>query len=96
VTEYFLLLLPFSQLFLGWSASFFSSNLKQFSLNLSTLKILTSYSKYEHTKSMVTRTKKQAKNKTVYFKGVEYTVKKGWGFSRPQPGCHLPNSPDRE
>jgi hypothetical protein len=21
------------------------------------------------------------------------TVKKGYGFSRPQPGCHLPNSP---
>jgi hypothetical protein len=22
-----------------------------------------------------------------------YTVKIGWWFSRPQPGCHLPNSP---
>jgi hypothetical protein len=22
-----------------------------------------------------------------------YTVKKGWRFFRPQPGCHLPNSP---
>ncbi len=22
-----------------------------------------------------------------------YTVKNGWRFSRPQPGCHLPNSP---
>jgi hypothetical protein len=22
-----------------------------------------------------------------------YTVKKGSGLSRPQPGCHLPNSP---
>jgi hypothetical protein len=21
--------------------------------------------------------------------------KKGWRFSRPQPGCHLPNSGDR-
>jgi hypothetical protein len=23
----------------------------------------------------------------------DYTVKKGYRFSRPQPGCHLPNSP---
>ncbi len=26
-------------------------------------------------------------------RGVQYTVKKGQRFSRPQPGCHLPNSP---
>jgi hypothetical protein len=25
----------------------------------------------------------------------EYIVKKGWQFSRPQPGCHLLNSPWR-
>jgi hypothetical protein len=25
-----------------------------------------------------------------------YTVKKGLRFSRPQPGCHLQNSPSRE
>jgi hypothetical protein len=25
-------------------------------------------------------------------KVVDYTVKKGLRFSRPQPGCHLPNS----
>ncbi len=24
---------------------------------------------------------------------IKYTVKKGLLFSRPQPGCHLPNSP---
>jgi hypothetical protein len=24
-----------------------------------------------------------------------YTVKKGYSVSRPQPGCHLPNSPWR-
>jgi hypothetical protein len=24
---------------------------------------------------------------------IPYTVKKGFRFSRPQPGCHLPNSP---
>jgi hypothetical protein len=24
-----------------------------------------------------------------------YTVKNGWRFSRPQQGCHLPNSPTR-
>jgi hypothetical protein len=23
----------------------------------------------------------------------DHTVKKGWRFSRPQPRCHLPNSP---
>ncbi len=26
----------------------------------------------------------------------EYTVKKGYRFSRPQPGCHKPNSPKPE
>jgi hypothetical protein len=25
-----------------------------------------------------------------------YTVKKGYPFSCPQPGCHLPNSPWEE
>ncbi len=25
-------------------------------------------------------------------RGERYTVKKGYRFSRPQPGCHLPNS----
>ncbi len=25
--------------------------------------------------------------------GMRYTVKKAFQYSRPQPGCHLPNSP---
>ncbi len=28
-----------------------------------------------------------------YRGGGLYTVKKGFRYSRPQPGCHLPNSP---
>jgi hypothetical protein len=29
----------------------------------------------------------------VWPRGIRYTVKKGYRFSRPQPGCHLPNFP---
>ncbi len=30
---------------------------------------------------------------SAFLKNWLYTVKKGLRFSRPQPGCHLPNSP---
>jgi hypothetical protein len=33
---------------------------------------------------------KQLKNN---FQALMYTVKEGYNFSRPQPGCHQPNSP---
>jgi hypothetical protein len=29
----------------------------------------------------------------LYCEKEEYTVKKGWRFSCPHPGCQLPNSP---
>ncbi len=28
-----------------------------------------------------------------FFRNTNYTVKKGYQFSRPKPGCNLPNSP---